>query len=413
MKIQIYKTILLLTALTLSGSDAARAQEHFLPDNTNPALLYWREFSVMPEVNSKQVEELSKSSAITTDHLSFISKFDATFRRLSKVRRFTGECDWGDDLDEGAFILLPYLSKARDVAKVAQLRARVHFKNGEDKKAVDELLSVYTLGGHIADSPILINLLVHFSMDKICTAIIAENLSLFSNDSLTRLKAGIDASPKGKSIADTISTERQFMAGWLRSRLSNLITLSSNSPSVAFTKAESLIRQLFEAKNGDKVWDDFKAAGGTSVEALIKLLDNSDSDYKALESLCWERNTDFSEQIAQFESANKTSGNPVRRWLFPAIAQSRTKEIGNLILNEMVLTAINSRLSGEAAFGRSKDPIGGSAFKRSAFVHEGEKVGFILESKFTESKNRQHLFLHKPIRGLNLSGPDIGTSTDD
>lgn len=408
-----HNTILLLITLMLGAGDPALALESFLPDDTNPALLYWREFAVMPEVNSKRVEELSNSAAITTDHLDFVTKFDATFRRLSKVRRFTGDCDWGDDLDEGPYLLLPYLSKARNVAKVAQLRARIHFENGENLKAVDELLSVYTLGGHIANSPILINLLVHYSIDRICAAIIAENLSLLSTESLRKLKDGMNASPKGKTIADTILTERHFMAGWLRNQLSKLTLESSDDHNAAFTKAEHLIRQMFDAKSSDKVWADFKAAGGTSVERLIELLDRSDADYEALESLCRKPNAEFLDQIAQFDQDSAKSSNPVRRWLFPSLAQSRTKEIGNRVLNEMVMTAIHSRLDGESAFNHSKDPIGGGAFKKSSFIHEGENVGFILESKFADSKERHHLFLLRPLRGLNLSGPDLGTKIRD
>lgn len=406
----IHNTLLLLTALIFSASETARTQEGFLPDSTNPALLYWREFAVMPETDSKLIEKLSNSEEITTEHQEFVANYDNTFRRLSKLRRFTGECDWGDDLDEGPYLLLPYLAKARDVAKVAQLRARVHFENGDEDQVVDELLSVSILGGHIANSPILINLLVHYSMDKICAAIIAENLSRFSSASLRTLRDGINASAKGKEIADTIPTERHFMAGWLRSQLSHLATESSGNHEVAYKKAEQLVRQMFDAKNSDKVWADFRAAGGTSVERLVEILDRSNRDYEELESLCRKPTGEFLERIARFDMATTQSSNPVRRWLFPSLAQSKTKEIGNRVLNEMVLTAINSRLEGESAFNHSKDPIGGKSFEKTNFEHEGETAGFILKSKFKEPRESQHLFLLKPIRRLNLSGPNIGTS---
>ena len=409
----IHLSILLLLSLTLAMRETARAQENYLPNETNPALLYWREFSVMPKVDSKRVDEMLQSLDTSKDDHDFVDQFDATFRRLSKVRRFTGECDWGDDLGEGPYLLLPYLSKARDIAKVTQLRARVHFEKGNDEQVVDELLSVYVLGGHLANSPILINLLVHYSMDKICASIIAENLFRFSSDSLTKLRDGIIASPRGKSIADTIPTERHFMAGWLRRQLSNLTHQFPNDTSVAFNKAEALIRQMFDAENGDKIWADFTTAGGTSIDAIIGLLDSSNSDYEQLESLFRKPSNEFLDQIGQFDTATKKSSNPVRRWLFPSLSKSKTKEIGSQVLYEMVQTAIQSRLVGESAFNLAKDAIGGGAFDKSTFTHEGQSAGFILRSKFADPDERQQLFLLQPLRGFVLSGPKIGTKISD
>ena len=76
----------------------------------------------------------------------------------------------------------------------------------------------------------------------------------------------------------------------------------------------------------------------------------------------------------------------------------------------MVLAAIDSQLSGKAAFQDTKDPVTGTPFTVSEFQHQGEIVGFILTSKLDDDRDKRHLFLLKPVPNLQLSGNNIGDS---
>ena len=398
----------LLIALLLSTSDPLKAAPSTLPPDTNPALLYWREFAVMPETDSATMSRLLSSQTITQKHIDFSKRYDEMFRRLSKVRKFDAPCNWGDDLDEGPFLLLPYLAQAKNVATIARIRARVHRTENKEEEAVNDILSLYTLSGHIASSPILINILVHFSMEKIGAAIVAENLAYFSDDSLKRIKTGMMAAPKAKNIADTVATEKQFMAGWLRNQLNTIETQSADRPSEAYKKAELLVRNMFEASESDAVWESFRNAGGTSVEALIDLLDRTDSDYRALEALCRQPTAAYLSQMEQFDQKSKESANPVRRWIFPTMTRSKTRELGKDIVTAMVETAIDSRLLGNSALSQSKSPVDGQSFRKSAFTMDGKTIGFVLESRSPSPSAQKHLFLLTPINGLILNGPKLG-----
>ncbi len=398
----------LLTAVLISTQSIANGASASLPPNTNPALLYWREFAVMPETDSATMSKLLANPSVTNEHVDFSQRYDELFRRLSKVQRFTADCNWGDDLDEGPFLLLPYLAQAKNVATIARIRARVHRTQDKEEQIVKDLRSLYTLSGHVASSPILINVLVHFAMEKIGAASIAENLAYFSKEALGKIKTGIAQAPQGKKIADTVETEKHFMAGWLREQLRAIEAEGPDGPAKAYEQAEHLVRNMFDTNESDAVWESFQEAGGNSVAALIGLLDRAASDYEALEALCRQSSSDYLKQIEQFDLESKESANPVRRWIFPTMTRSKTREIGTDIVNAMLEAAIVAQLNGTTPLSLTKSLNGGQTFRRSAFEREGKTIGFLLESQPTSPSAQRHLFLLTPINGLIMSGPQAG-----
>lgn len=398
----------LFVTFLLAIACPVEANEPSLPDDTNPALLYWREFATLPDLDKEQFDRFSKQENINEEFRDFVSRFDETLRRLVKIRRFTASCNWGDDLDEGPELLLPYLAKARDIARITRLRTRAHLSQGHEEAAVNELLSVFTLSGHLAESPILINILVHYAMDKIGATTIAENLGQFSDNSLTRLKAGLIEAPRGKRIAESIDTEKRFMAGWLRNRLEQIQTENNGDLQTSKAAAESLLRGIFSLDEKEDIWKTFKEYGASNVPLLIKMIDQSNSDYDQLERLCRKPNTELMAALEAFEQETMTSRNPIRRLVFPSISRAMSRELGNQVINAMVLTAIDIQLEGNGALNASRDPIGGAAFTRSPFKHNEEAFGFILESKLPDNRDSRQLFLLKPLHNVQLSGPDIG-----
>ena len=398
----------LLATVLLAVASPVEANEPSLPDDTNPALLYWREFATLPDLDQELFARISQQSDIDEEFRNFTSRYDETFRRLGKIRRFTASCNWGDDLDEGPELLLTYLAKARDIARITRLRTRTHLAEGRESAAVNELLSLYTLSGHVAESPILINILVHYAMDKIGAAAIAENLGQFSKNSLVRLKAGLINAPRGKRIAESIDTEKRFMAGWFRDRLTQIQTENTGNSKASKAAAEILLRSLFSFDGKEDVWKTFAEFGASDVASLIDMIDQSNADYDQLEKLCRKPNTELMAAVEAFEKETMTSKNPIRRLIFPSISKAMSRELGNQIINAMVLTAIDIQLEGNGALDRSKDPIGGAAFSRLPFNHNGEPFGFILESELPSNRDNRHLFLLKSLPNVQPSGPDIG-----
>ena len=165
---------------------------------------------------------------------------------------------------------------------------------------------------------------------------------------------------------------------------------------------------MFDTDTSDQVWNDFTRAGGETVEGLIEILENSNAEYQRLEDFCRLPAAQVLEQLEAFERETKATENPVRRWLFPSLSKSKARELGNDVLMAMVQNAVDIKTKGDSAILQSKDPIGGSPFKKSIFEYQGSPAGFILESKIERSSDKRHLFLTKPIRGLSLSGPNIG-----
>ncbi len=402
------KRIAVLIALLLFGTPANTwATETALPSNTNPALVYWREFATMPEIDQDQFTRIREQIEVTDESREFAAKFDETFRRLAKTRTLTARCNWGDDLAEGPYLLLPYLTEARTIAQTVRVRAAVHFADGNEQAVVDELLSVYTLSSHISQSPILINLLVHYAIDRICAATIAEHFGQFSDDALRKLKAGIAGVPTPNTIADSVPTEQHFMAGWLRTELIKIRESEADAAS-AEAAARALLNNLFTVEQQDSAWNQFKQAGGSTVDGMIQLIDQANQDYHALEALCRKPVAKFLSEVKQFDQESKDSPNPIRRLVFPAISGAMSRELGNQVMEAMLNTAIEYRLEGNVALGASADPMGGKPFTKSVFQHAGQKAGFILESQIESTREKQMLFLLKPLPQYQVLGPNAG-----
>ncbi len=403
------KTTATLATLLSVGALHTLTAATSLPKDTNPALLYWREFATLPDVDGGKVEELGAQSEIDSNYRDYVARFDNTFRRLNKVRRLNAPCNWGDDLDEGPELLLPYLAKARDIARIARLRVRAHLNEGDQTRAVNELLSVYSLSGHIANSPILINLLVHYGMDRISARTVAENLGSFNRDALSRLQTGIAEAPKGMAIADTIDTERHFMAGWIRNRLQTILDENSGDKAAAKAAATALMESMLSISEDESLWQVFEKSSVKDVEGVIRLLDETNADYDRLEALCRKPLAANIAALKAFDTATENSNNAIRRQVFPAISKAVARSVGNDVINAMVITAIKAQLEGEQAFAKSVDPVGGAPFKHNPFRQGTTSVGFILESSFDDDRDSRFLFLTKPVPGIQVSGDKLGT----
>lgn len=407
MKKDLRNTIILCLALFKGGTDA-QAAEPYLPTNTNPALLYWREFAILPDFDSDQFQTLAEQTEIDAAFRRYTERFNDTFRRLGKTDRLTAPCNWGDDLDEGPELLLPYLSKARDVARVGRLRVKVHLADNNESAAIDDLLSIHRLSSHVGSSPILINALVHYAMDKIFAATIAENLGSFSQESLRRLKAGLLRTPEAKPLADSIDTERRFMVGWFRQRLTEILHEHGGDNAGAREATKNLFGYLFTIGEADDVWEAFEAANAKDVRGIIRLIDETNHEYDRLETVCRLPLAEAIQSSKAFDQESTASKNPIRREAFPAISKAVVRAAGNQVVRAMVLTAINYRLIGEAAFREAADPVSGAPFKVSEFKHDEAVVGFILASELEDDRDKRHLFLLKPTPNLQLSGSNIG-----
>ncbi len=83
---------------------------------------------------------------------------------------FRETCDWEQPIrSEGFDLLLPYLSKQRNLAKLLALRARLGIAEGRINDVVHDMQIGFAMARHTADSPILISTLVGVAIGTLMT----------------------------------------------------------------------------------------------------------------------------------------------------------------------------------------------------------------------------------------------------
>src|SRR4051812_21406514 len=123
MKLPLFLT-LVSSALLLPQLQAAETT--YAP--VNPALLYWQAAAVLPKLSDDQAAKIRDmargtipAEASTLDALETSSAETV----LRKAAVSPAACDWGLLREDGPFMLMPHLSKIRELANIATARAEV------------------------------------------------------------------------------------------------------------------------------------------------------------------------------------------------------------------------------------------------------------------------------------------------
>ncbi len=186
----------------------------------NAALQYWLAFSMLPELTEEETERFGRSGYTE-------APLDATARGLverSKVSlQFLArgaavrDCDWGQDLlTDGPQLLLPQLSKARRLAGLACLRARVRFADGDVPGALDDLHHGRVLARHCTGSEgLLVSLLVQIAIESWIDDVLESHLDDLDPATRRQTADRLATVPKGGSFEQAILAERRGIADWM------------------------------------------------------------------------------------------------------------------------------------------------------------------------------------------------------
>jgi hypothetical protein len=185
----------------------------------NAAGIYWQAFSAMPTLKDEHKKRLDAATAKTASALSddlkpIVDQFKVALHELHRATT-VDPCDWQLDNQAGPHLLLPHLQKARDLSRVALLRARLKFAAGENDAAVNDVLAVLRMGRDCGSSPILISFLVDAAIEKTATDVIASDLPRLKTEQLDRLLVSLRGLPPTATMMDCVRWEAQHYGGWL------------------------------------------------------------------------------------------------------------------------------------------------------------------------------------------------------
>ena len=287
--------------------------------------------------------------------------------RGARLRR----CDWSLDYADGINLRLPYLSKARELARLTALHARHAFAQGHWQAGVEDAADLMTLARHVAcrddagTGPTLLALLVGYAIDGVAIETLAADLPRLDAPALKALSARLEALPARVSVADSVRAENKVIVGWLRTQMQQAEKAKPGSWRDVFAFAAA------DEPNGQKYLQAL-----ASYEKALAFLKDLEQRYDQLARLTALPKAEFDVQYPAF--ATEAKANPLVNMLLPATANVRSTEDRNQVQLALLKAAIAVVRDGPEKVKDHKDPFG-----TGPFTYRALDQGFELRSQLT------------------------------
>jgi hypothetical protein len=351
-------TILVLP-LTLAAADAPADL------GANAALKYWQGFATLPKLTDAEQTRLGDCLTMPLDAPTRETVAKARYA-LDMVRRGADlpRCDWGIGYEEGVGTLLPYAPAARLTANLACLRARLHFEQGQNAEAIDDILATMTLGRHIARDGINILLLSSYAIEHRMSEALALGLPRLDAAMLKTVKKRLEALPPVGNPVTALKFEEHFALDWLVGKIKE----AKDKESLL-----TLLSKLCDSPEKGRAL--FKECGGT-VDGMLQFTDQTRQSYARMAKTLLELPLDQAAKEWDRE-VQKQAGNQVFQWVFPALHRVRLAQLRADVRRALLMAAIAVQLDGRDALKNHADPVVGGPFDYVAFAG-----GFELRSKW-------------------------------
>ena len=357
------------------------------PSAPNAAGIYWQAFAAMPTLDEDSRRKLDAATGaanapLNDDVKPIVDQFGTAFHQLHRAAAVT-PCDWQLDYDAGPYLLLPHLQKARDLSRVALLRARLRFAAGDHVAAVGDVLDTLKMGRDCGSSPILISYLVAIAIEKTACDVLAAHLPQLPADQIDRVVGAIGKLPPTATIEACMQWEATYFGGWVERTV--------QSEAAKISEPADGLKLLTEVARVAGLPDEFTAkVGDVEAERRIRILktltvDDVRASIKRLradyESLVTIMKLDRRERAARLEKLNAelegvrklTKRDDALRYvstmLLPTVARVGDREQEVFVRRQLFAQAIQVQRQGPA----SVRPIDGQPVE-----HHKTETGFEL-----------------------------------
>jgi len=211
----------LLLPLALLASAAAQAPDAKSGPPANAALMYWQAFALMPALDKNQERLLEEWDKVPLDAAvrALLAKSHSSLMYLHRGAKLK-HCDWGLDYNDGISMHMPHLAKARDLARLAALRARLALAQGHWKAGSADATALMALARHVGRDPIMICLLVRYLIEGMAIELVAAYVPELKAP-LPQVVAVYEALPAGVTIQQAFVAEKRITAEWLIKKLND------------------------------------------------------------------------------------------------------------------------------------------------------------------------------------------------
>jgi hypothetical protein len=348
------------------SAPSARAQATFElpPVSDNAALQYWQAFAMLPALDAdkeKLLEDWSHAplDAAATQLLEESHASLMFLKRGAKLRK----CDWGLNYEDGVSMHLPYLAKARTLARIAALDARAAFAAGQSDRAHDDLMGVMALARQVGGDYTLISMLVCYAMEGIVIDAVAPHLEDLgaSYEKSVKLFESLPPSPR---LDHAVLCEKRMATSIIR----QLREAEERRP--------GSWRETLQAILGPGHPDPFKDA--QSLDDVIRQTNDFMAVYDELGQLVVLPPEEFDAKFPKFVDRARAA-NPVADLLLPAMQKVMDATRRRDARMAMLLASIAVVESGPDKLAGIKDPFGDGPFGYRKLEN-----GFELSSKLIE-----------------------------
>jgi hypothetical protein len=340
----------------------------------NAALKYWQAFATLPKFTDAEGQKIF-AGYLTMPLDAHAKEIVAKAEYALKMMHYGAalqRCEWGMPYEEGVDMLLPQGPAARLLTSIACLRARMHFEQGQNAKAIDDLLANFTLARQISRDGINIIVLVGYGIEHRTGETLALYLPKLSPEAIKDVKRRIDALPAGGNPAAAVKFEEKSALDWFVRKV------KETKDKEGLLNLLALVSQLAgpEGQTGD--WQEkargfLESCGGTP-EGVLKKAEEVRGAYARVTKMLELPLDQFEKEWE--ELTQKQSANVVFKVFFPAYEKMRRQQARAEVRSALLTAAIAVQLEGRDALKNHADPVSGGLFRYTAF--DG---GFELHSK--------------------------------
>ena len=199
---------LIVSVLLFPGAFAGAQDQR---KDCSGAVEYWQAFAALPLMDERQQNIAASWNTVPLDAAAK-GLIDSSATSLKQLHRGSacGTCDWGLHKEDGFALLMPHLSKARELSRLAYLRARYRVAQHEFEPAVQDVADALVLARRAGADSFLVAVLVEDAMEQMGVDAIGPHLRQLDPAALATLEDRLGKLPAGGSLYDSVQVERQF-----------------------------------------------------------------------------------------------------------------------------------------------------------------------------------------------------------
>lgn len=362
--------ILILSAAPAVG----QSPDGRTPLANNAALQYWLAFSQLPATGDEYEALFAEPTAAALKAPAAEKLLNGSQQSLMFLRRGAAleACDWGLDYNDGVSMLLPFLSRSRDLARLAALDARRAFDSGDCQAASAKLHEIMVLGRHVARDPVMIGILVGAGVEGMAIDAAAPYIP-DCKPAYADVAASFQRLPKAATFKQSVALEKRYMAGWI---INELEAESKRTPD----GWRQIWKMLFAGSEEQPPAVESAQEAANLVRDLLPVYDELGRFVELPQA-------QFDAEYPAFKQKTKEK-LPLAGLLLPALDKVRGKLQRHEARMQMTLAAIAYVEGGEAMLKTVPDPFGAGPFEvraldkgfelKSKLVFEGQPVTLVV-----------------------------------